>query len=65
MAGGTPADDLSVVVHQATGMIAVQADCEISEAFDRLQIRAAATGQTLHQTALDVLERVIRFDPLT
>lgn len=45
-------------------MVAVQADCEITEAINRLMIRAEASGQTLQQTALDVLDRVIRFDPL-
>ena len=65
MAGGAPDEDLSVAVHQAAGMIAVQADCEISEALNRLKIRSEAAGQTLHETALEVLERVIRFDRLT
>ena len=59
----SPSDEpLSVAVHQATGMIAAQAGCDVSEAFNRLKIRAAALGQTLDETALDVLDRVIRFD---
>ncbi|MDQ1447716.1 MAG: hypothetical protein QOC79_687 [Actinomycetota bacterium] len=52
----------SVAVHQATGMVAAQADCDISEAFNRLKIRSAALGQTLDETALDVLDGVIRFN---
>ena len=52
----------SVVVHQATGMVAAQADCDVSEAFNRLKIRAAALGQTLDELALDVLDRVVRFN---
>jgi hypothetical protein len=57
------ADDyISNHVHQATGMIAAQVDCSIGEALDRLRIRAAATGQSLEHTALDVLDGVIPFD---
>jgi nitrate/TMAO reductase-like tetraheme cytochrome c subunit len=56
------ADFMSVHVHQATGMIAAQADCDISEAFARLTIRAAAMGQSIEDTALDVLDRIVRFD---
>ena len=43
-------------------MIAAQVDCSIGEALDRMRIRAAATGQSLEHTALDVLDGVIRFD---
>jgi AmiR/NasT family two-component response regulator len=60
MAGG-PEDNLSYRIHQATGMVAAQADCDIDEALARLRIRARATGQTLEQTALDVLDGEIRF----
>jgi AmiR/NasT family two-component response regulator len=52
----------SIAVHQATGMIAAQADCDVAEAFARLRIRAAAKEQTLHEMALDVLDRVVRFN---
>lgn len=61
MAGGIP-DERSVHVHQAAGMIAVQANCDLEEAFGRLAIRAKAMGQTVEDTALDVLDRRIRFD---
>jgi AmiR/NasT family two-component response regulator len=54
-------DALTVAVHQATGMIAAQADCTVEEAFHRLRIRAAAMDQSVHDTALDVLDRRIRF----
>jgi hypothetical protein len=57
-----PDDYFSEHVHQATGMIAAQVDCSIGEALDRMRIRAAATGQSLEHTALDVLDGVIRFD---
>jgi hypothetical protein len=58
----TPDDYFSHHVHQATGMIAAQVDCSMGEALNRLRIRAAATGQSLEHTALDVLDGVIRFD---
>jgi hypothetical protein len=35
----------------------------MAEALGRLRIRAEATGQTLEHVALDVINRVIRFDP--
>jgi AmiR/NasT family two-component response regulator len=53
---------LSNRVHQATGMIAAQVHCDTSEALARLKTRSAARGQTLDETALDVLDRVVRFD---
>jgi hypothetical protein len=62
MTGGLSDDSLSKHVHQAMGMIAVQVDCDVDEALARLKIRADAMGQTLEHTALDVLDRVIRFD---
>jgi len=52
---------LTAAIHQASGMIAAQVDCDIEEAFHRLNIRAAALHQSLHDTALDVLDRRIRF----
>ena len=42
-------------------MIAAQADCDVVEALARLTIRAAATGQTRHDMALDVLDHVVSF----
>jgi ANTAR domain len=53
---------MSSRVHQATGMIAAQIPCDTGEAFDRLKLRSAAQGQSLDETALDVLDGVIRFD---
>jgi hypothetical protein len=52
---------VGVHVHQATGMVAAQVGCGIDEAFNRLTIRAAALNQSLELTALDVIDRVIRF----
>jgi hypothetical protein len=58
---GSSEEFLTVAIHQATGMIAAQADCDIDEAFNRLNIRAAAMGQSVQDTALDILDRRIRF----
>jgi hypothetical protein len=52
---------VSMVVGHATGLIARECDCCPIEAFDRLQARADALGQTLEHTALDVLDGVLRF----
>jgi hypothetical protein len=57
------AEYVGVHVHQATGMVAAQVGCDIDEAFNRLTIRAAALNQSLELTALDVIDRVIRFSP--
>jgi hypothetical protein len=42
-------------------MVAVQAGCDVTEALGRLKIRADAMGQSLEDTALDVLDGVVRF----
>ena len=49
-------------IHQATEIVSVQGDCDLIEAFDKLRERAAATGQSIEDTALDVLDGLIRFD---
>jgi hypothetical protein len=59
----TPYSQLSDHVHQATGMVAVQAGCEVPEALDRLRIRARATGQTLEHLAVDVIDHLVTFGP--
>ena len=53
---------ISEQVHQATRVVAAQAECDMSEALNRLHIRAMANGQSLEATALDVLDGLIRFD---
>jgi AmiR/NasT family two-component response regulator len=55
------AEYVGVHVHQATGMVAAQVGCDIDEAYNRLTIRALALNQSLELTALDVIDRVIRF----
>jgi AmiR/NasT family two-component response regulator len=60
--GGLADERLRTLVNQASGMIAVQLDCDVIEAFDRLQLRALATGESLEHLALDVIDGVTRFD---
>jgi hypothetical protein len=54
-------DHLSSHIHQATGMVAAQADCDIDEALQLMVIRAAATQVSLEDLALDVLDRRTTF----
>jgi hypothetical protein len=49
-------------VHQAIGMVSVQADCAIAAALDLLVEYAAQHECTVDQTASDVIERRVRFD---
>jgi hypothetical protein len=53
---------LSVAAHQAAGMVAEQAHCDIREGFARLFVMAHATGRSLNDTAFAVIDHVIRFD---
>jgi len=54
--------DLPPYVHQAAGMVAAQLNCDVEEAMTRLRVRAASLGRPVEQLALDVLDRVERFD---
>lgn len=56
--------DQRAVVHQATGMVAVQTGSTISEAFARLRAYAYGDDRTLAGVADDVVERRLRFDRL-
>jgi len=49
-------------VSQATGMVSVQVDCTLPEAFDLLRERAVGLSKTLENTAIAVIDHVIRFD---
>jgi len=49
-------------VHQATGMVMVQAAVTIEQAFLLLRARAFASGRSLSAVAADVVERRLRFD---
>jgi hypothetical protein len=53
------------VVHQATGMISVQLERDLTVAFVRLRAHAYRTGRRLSQVARDVVERRLRFEPDT
>ncbi|HSZ30583.1 MAG TPA: GAF and ANTAR domain-containing protein [Pseudonocardiaceae bacterium] len=52
-------------VHQATGMVSVQLDSDLTAAFLRLRAHAYLTGRRLSQVASDVVDRRLRFDPDT
>jgi hypothetical protein len=54
-----------MVVHQATGIISVQLNSDLTVAFLRLRAHAYLTGRRLSQVANDVVERRVRFDPNT
>ncbi|WHT16147.1 GAF and ANTAR domain-containing protein [Crossiella sp. CA-258035] len=53
------------VVHQATGMMSVQLDTDLGQAFLRLRAHAYLTGRRLSEVAADVVERRLRFTPET
>jgi hypothetical protein len=52
-------------VHQATGMISVQADVALTEALLMLRAHAFATERPLLEVARDVVQRTLRFDVVT
>lgn len=52
----------AALVHQAVGMVSVQAGCELVEAFELLTARAGKTGVPAHTIALAVVTGVLRFD---
>ena len=62
VAGWDPGDErLSVAAHQAAGMIAEQAHCDIRAAFDLLFSASVARGRSPSVTALDVVGHIIDF----
>jgi len=52
-------------VHQATGMVAVQASVPLADALLVMRGRAFAQGTSLREVASDVVTRSIRFEPAT
>ena len=50
-------------LYQAAGMVSVQVGCTLDEAINRIIIRAAATGVTSEALALDIIDKVVRFEP--
>ena len=73
MQAGAPLDSLAAeleqgtdflsVVHEATGMVAVQLMVTLGEALVRLRAHAFAGGRPLALVAGDVVNRRLRFDP--
>jgi ABC-type tungstate transport system substrate-binding protein len=67
---GAPADELHEVladepphwaeIHQATGMVSVQLDVALSEAFVRLRAHAFASGRSLRAVSRDILHGRLR-----
>jgi hypothetical protein len=54
--------DHRAVVHQATGMIAVQIDADVDEALVRLRAHAFASDRPIREVAEDVVTGQLRFD---
>jgi transcriptional regulator with GAF, ATPase, and Fis domain len=72
MQSGSGADELAwsltnatehrAVVHQATGMIAMQLSCSVQDAFVRLRASAFAEGVGVDVVARRVVQRLVRFE---
>ncbi len=54
--------DFLYVVHQASGMVAVQLGVSIGQALIRLRAYAFAVNQTISEVATAVVARILRFD---
>lgn len=54
---------VDAVVHQATGMVSVQASVGLAAALVMLRARAFAEGRPVRKVAADVVGRVVRFSP--
>ena len=59
---GFSSDRFSAQVHQATGMVAVQAGCGFSDALLLMIQRADSSGISLDALAACVLDQSVRFD---
>ncbi len=53
----------SNLVHQAQGMVSMQADCTMDEALALMRNSADAAEVTLDELAAHVIDRDVRFDP--
>jgi len=49
-------------VARAAGVVVAQTGCSAPEAFGLMRERVARTGRTMQETAVDVIERRVRFD---
>ena len=56
------ASDHRAVVHQATGMVAVQINSDVEEALVRLRAYSFAVDQPIREVAVDVVTGNLRFD---
>jgi GAF domain-containing protein len=54
--------DFQYVVHQASGMVAVQLDVGVDQALIRLRAHAFGNDRTLAEVGHDVVDRRLRFD---
>ncbi|HVA04644.1 MAG TPA: GAF and ANTAR domain-containing protein [Acidimicrobiales bacterium] len=62
LAWGLEVDDYRAVVHQATGMISIQLNCDVGEALVRLRGYAFGAEQPIEQVATDVVTGDLRFE---
>jgi hypothetical protein len=62
MAVRSGSGEFAVEEHQAEGIVAEQAHCDIGEAIALLSAECAAHGRLVHDVAVDVISGVIRFD---
>ena len=63
LAWGLEVDDYRAVVHQATGMISAQLNCDVGEALVRLRGHAFGAERPIEQVAADVVTGDHRFEP--
>ena len=59
------AADFQYVVHQASGMVAVQLEVSVAQALIRLRAYAFGNGRSLVEVAEAVVSRLLRFDART
>jgi hypothetical protein len=62
LAWGLEVDDYRAVVHQATGMISAQLNCDVGEALVRLRGHAFGAERPIEQVAGDVVTGDLRFE---
>src|SRR3954467_2356234 len=60
MREGEPVE-FSGVLHQAAGMVSVQAGCAVNDAYALLDARALGEGRHVNDIADDVVQRRLRF----
>ena len=61
MSHNTSCTDLADEVHQAQGMVSVQAGCSLDRALELMIDTAEATGETLQQIADEVVAMRVSF----